>query len=54
MTSPLVRLRDAIVAGEFPPSCCTAWEDCKIDGVCHDPETCGAVGPNQRDDADED
>jgi len=25
----------------FPPSSCTAWEDCVSDGDCHDPN-CGA------------
>ncbi len=29
---------------EFPPNCCTAWEDCRIDGVCHDPMRCGERG----------
>ncbi len=33
---------------DFPPSCCTAWEDCQHDGICHDPRGCGAIGPNQR------
>ena len=32
----------------WPPQCCTAWEDCKIDGICHDPECCSSVGPNAR------
>lgn len=32
----------------WPPQCCTAWEDCKIDGICHDPEYCASVGPNAR------
>lgn len=32
----------------FPPPSCTAWEDCKHDGVCHDPAECGAIGPNAR------
>lgn len=32
----------------FPdPICCTAWEDCQHDGICHDPHGCGAIGPNQ-------
>jgi hypothetical protein len=30
----------------FPPSWCTAWEDCAHDGVCHDMVDCGAIGPN--------
>lgn len=30
----------------FPPTICNAWEDCNHDGVCHDPQTCGAIGPN--------
>lgn len=30
----------------FPPSFCTAWEDCKHDGVCHDRVNCAATGPN--------
>jgi len=25
---------------------CTAWEDCQHDGICHDPMSCGAIGPN--------
>lgn len=33
---------------DFPdPDCCTAWEDCYHDGICHDPFGCGAIGPNQ-------
>ena len=32
----------------WPPQCCTAWDDCKIDGICHDPEYCSSVGPNAR------
>lgn len=40
------------VAKAFPPSSCNAWEDCKHDGVCHDPHLCGAVGHNQRGDDD--
>jgi hypothetical protein len=36
------------VVQAFPPASCNAWEDCKHDGVCHDPLTCGAVGPNHR------
>lgn len=31
---------------EFPPSSCNAREDCQHDGICHDPKTCGAKGPN--------
>lgn len=31
---------------KFPPPCCTAWEDCDHDGICHDPQYCGAVGPS--------
>lgn len=30
----------------FPPSCCTAFEDCRHDGVCHDLDECGAKCPN--------
>ncbi|MBD9635928.1 hypothetical protein IB277_06425 [Ensifer sp. ENS07] len=30
----------------FPPSCCTAWEDCDHDGICHDSQQCQAIGPN--------
>lgn len=30
----------------FPPTSCTAWEDCEHDGLCHDPKDCGGVGPN--------
>lgn len=36
----------------FPPPSCTAWEDCKHDGICHDPQ-CGAVGPNQKEPRDD-
>ena len=31
---------------DFPPSTCTAWEDCAHDGICHD-QNCGA--PSQHD-----
>jgi len=32
---------------DFPDEwSCTAWEDCQHDGICHDPKTCGAIGPN--------
>ncbi|MCG6112907.1 MAG: Lar family restriction alleviation protein [Paracoccus sp.] len=34
--------------GGFPPTCCTAWEDCKHDGTCHDPQSCGGSGPNEQ------
>lgn len=40
--------RRVTMAGTFPPSHCTAWEDCKHDGLCHDPSGCGAVGPSCR------
>lgn len=34
-------------ATNFPDEwSCTAWEDCAHDGVCHDPKSCGAIGPN--------
>lgn len=36
---------------DFPPTTCTAWEDCKHDGVCHDHKGCGAKGPNHRSEA---
>lgn len=39
-------------ASEFPPSCCTAWEDCDHDGICHDPQQCKAIGPNHPEDFD--
>lgn len=29
--------------GDFPTSVCTAWEDCKHDGVCHDPVQCALI-----------
>lgn len=31
---------------DFPPTSCNAWEDCSHDGLCHDPQTCGGIGPN--------
>lgn len=34
----------------FPPSSCNAWEDCYHDGVCHDPNGCGAPSQNYADD----
>lgn len=33
-------------AEPFPPPHCTTWEDCRHDGICHDPRCCGARGPN--------
>ena len=36
----------AVTVQGFPPNHCTAWEDCNHDGVCHDPDQCGATGPN--------
>ncbi|MBB4146246.1 hypothetical protein [Rhizobium rhizoryzae] len=39
----------------FPPTSCTAWEDCNHDGVCHDRQQCKAIGPNEpSDNGDED
>lgn len=32
----------------FPPTSCNAWEDCNHDGLCHDPQGCGGIGPNSR------
>ncbi|QDP58741.1 MAG: hypothetical protein GOVbin1573_28 [Prokaryotic dsDNA virus sp.] len=40
---------------ELPPDCCTAREDCRVDGVCHDPMRCGERGrpPCWGDDSDD-
>jgi hypothetical protein len=33
---------------DFPPSTCNAWEDCRHDKVCHDPENC-RIGSDSND-----
>lgn len=37
-------------SASFPPSSCTAWEDCDHDGICHDRQQCKAIGPNEPED----
>lgn len=43
-----VKPAPAVTVEGFPPNYCTSWEDCNHDGVCHDPDQCGATGPNAR------